>query len=256
MRDQLSRISLLSFLDSYSEPAFILCANGSPQPTLSFIYGNSALQELVFGEGETAILNDSTFFNALHEEEDLQWLSNPHLSTNRMPGLTGASRTVKLRPGWLPRDHVPLQLELIATPITLPLTIHAVGSNARSFVFIASSRKASQQLFRTESINDAVVKHRSVMPQTRSTSYGSEILWQRRISTRSSASHRSRPSSEHGKPPSQLLHIFPWHETPLGPQNKWPHSLRTMVRYVMAKPVPVNRHSRNYVNYMTHNVIC
>lgn len=256
MREQLSQISLLSFLDSFSEPAFILCANASPQATLSFIYGNLALQLLVLGGDETAVLNDSTFFNILCEENDLRWLSNPTRSPAGAPG--GGSRTVRFRPAWLPRDHVPLALELIATPIGLPLTIPAVGSNGRSFVFIASSHKSSQQLLRTEPTTDAVAKQQSIVRKNISASDGSEIMWQRGTgqTTRSTTSQRSKRDIEAEKLPSRLLRTFPWEETPLGPQTDWPQSLKTMVRYIMEKPVPVhNKFTGANSYFVAHKLI-
>jgi hypothetical protein len=245
MREQLNTVPLLSFLDAYPEPTFILCSNASPQSTLAFIYGNSALHSLMLGEDDSAVLNDSTFFNVLCEENALRWLSNPTRPVPNTHHTPGGTYTIGFRPAWLPRDHVPLRLELTATPIELPLTIPAVNSASRAFVYIASSRKTAIQLLRTESASDI---KRQQQANLRLSDRGSQIspVPRHRNSSRSSlsisVSHPSQASLDNSKLPSRLLYTFPWEKTSLGPRSEWCRSLTTMVQYIMAKPVPVCKH--------------
>lgn len=243
MREHLDTLPLLSFLDAYPEPAFMLCSNASPQSTLAFIYGNPALQQLMLGEDELAVLNDSTFFNVLCEEKDLRWLSDPTRSAANTLNAAGGSRSIGFRPAWLPRNHIPLQLELTATPIDLPLTVPAVNSASHSYVYIASPRKTPMQLLRTEDAGEAKQQQRSNLrlgniipglagvPRQQMSSQTKSIV---------SLSNSSHESFDEDKLPSRLLYTFPWEKTSLGPRSQWPKSLTTMVQYIMQKPIPVS----------------
>ncbi|KAF8602905.1 hypothetical protein BDV93DRAFT_557089 [Ceratobasidium sp. AG-I] len=240
MRELLDTLPLLAFLDAYPEPAFILCSNASPQATLAFIYGNSALQQLMLGEDETAVLNDSTFFNVLSAEHDLRWLANPTRPAVNSHNAAGGYRNIEFRPAWLPRNHVPLQLELTATPVDLPLTIPAVNSASHSYVYIASPRKTPMQLLRTEAAGEAKQQQRSNLRLGDVVPTVAGQTWQKSSRSRSiaSVSQSSNGAMDESKLPSRLLYTFPWEKTSLGPRSQWPLSLTTMVHYIMQKPVP------------------
>ncbi|KAF8749105.1 His Kinase A (phosphoacceptor) domain [Rhizoctonia solani] len=154
-RDLLRHVPLISFLDAYPEPAFILCTNTLPHSSLEFMYGNHALHSILFGHDDTAVLDDQGFFSALISDQDVFWLGDPLGSRSPItphPSRTvaGDSRKITIRPDWLPRDHTPLDLELTPTPIDLPVIIPGVGSTTHSYVFIASPRRAPMNLLRSE----------------------------------------------------------------------------------------------------------
>ncbi|QRV90185.1 response regulator receiver [Ceratobasidium sp. AG-Ba] len=239
MGEQLHTIPLLSFLDSYPEPAFILCSNGTPQTSLAFIYGNPALHSLILGGGESAVIDDSSFFNVLYSEKSLQWLASPLRSGPESLSARGKTRVIDFRPPWLPRNHAPLELELTATPIELPLTISGVQSASRSYVYIASPRKVGPQLLRAEPAKDSSQVRRAKHGQPTQTSQKSVVSDSLRPD-RSTASNSSisQTALDPSKLPSRMLHTFPWEQTPLGPRSEWPQSLNTLVQFIMAKPIP------------------
>lgn len=243
MQDKLDTVSLLSFLDAYPEPAFILCSNPSPQQSLKFVYGNLGLRSLILGPGSPPVLDDSTFFESLSKESDLHWLHDP---TCPAPGATskvGYIHTVEFRPAWIPSTHTLDMLELTATPITLPITIPGARSSGRSFVFTASPSKHTTQIARDTFTDDV-----KSQPPTPFSSFES-------TSPSSSTSAGSAAGLKSGSPvpqsrdlllvaskeltPSRMIDTFPWDKTPLGPREQWPSSLTTMAQYVMAKQVPV-----------------
>ncbi|QRV89873.1 response regulator receiver [Ceratobasidium sp. AG-Ba] len=241
-RDILHNFPLINFLNAYPEPAFILCTSSAPHLTLDFIYGNDALSGLVFGQDESGILDSDTFFTVVTTSDDLVWLSNP---VNSQPGSTAISeaRTISIRPSWLPRDHTPLDLELVPTPIDLPVTIPEIGSSSKSHVFIAVPRKASLNLLRSgSSTRSDAGKRRDSGAKINDPPPLAASIGQRR-SRKSKSQSSSRPSqlvhaSDSVLMPSKLIHVFPWEQTTLGARSSWPWSLEVMVRYVMEKPIP------------------
>ena len=240
-RDQLDTVPLVAFLEAFSEPAFILCCNSTPHESLEFIYGNTALRTLMFGEDDSGVLDKESFFSALASDEDAFWLSNP-VRSQSLPTTASDFRLVGFRPAWLPRDHMPLSLEITPTPITLPVTMPGVASSSRSFVFTASPRKAGIDLLRSGSHSD-LDKRRDPglrlhdLPQP-------NLNVRQRARSRKSRSSSSWPSqralvAKSVEMPSSLIETYPWETTALGPRVFWPTSLKTMLSYMMEKPIPV-----------------
>ncbi|KAG9099125.1 hypothetical protein FS749_002085 [Ceratobasidium sp. UAMH 11750] len=236
--NNLHTVPLLNFLNAYPEPAFILCASTAPHLSLEFIFGNPALHTLVFGHDDSGVLDNDSFFPAVTSSDDLAWLSNPtHLQS--MSTAVSEVRTIHLRPIWLPRDHTSLDLELTPTPIDLPVTIPGVGSFSKSYVFIATPRKAIMDLLRSSSRAENGKRQ----------DFGSLInpspaalTNEPRVKSRKSRSEYSSRRSQHihidsTLMPSQLINIFPWEKTSIGPRSSWPATLRTMVNYLMEKPI-------------------
>ncbi|EUC55586.1 sensory histidine kinase, putative [Rhizoctonia solani AG-3 Rhs1AP] len=239
--DTLQQVPLVGFLDSYPEPAFILCSNVGPRSSLEFLYGNSSLRELLVGHDESGTLDDQTFFSAVISDEDIVWLSDPtHSGSQRTSRSIGDSHVINLRPAWLPRDHTSVDLELTPTLIDLPITIPNVGSLSRSYVFTSSPRKAPMNFLRSENHSEVRRKRDpglrlpdfplipgAVGPHIRS-----------RMSKSDSSSMQSQ--SVVIKPaelPTRLVDTFPWETTPLGARKSWPVILELMVKYVMETPV-------------------
>lgn len=245
-RDRLDTVPLIAFLEAYSEPAFILCCNSAPHESLDFIYGNPALHSLIFGEDDSGTLDKDSFFSALASDEDALWLSNP-VRPQTLPPSAGDFHLVGFRPSWLPRDHMPLNLELTPTSITLPVTMSGVRSSSRSYVFTASPRKAAMDLLRSDPGSDFSRRRDSGLrlhdlPQL-------HLAVGQRVRSRNSKSETSSWLSQRAlmnKPtemPSTLIEKFPWEETPLGPRALWPTSLKTILSYLMEKPIPVSFNS-------------
>ncbi|CAE6344989.1 unnamed protein product [Rhizoctonia solani] len=215
----LEHVPLISFLDAYPEPAFILCLNAIPHSSLELMYVNPALHELLVGDDSAHVLDTQTFLSTLPSEDDVLWLSSP---TNRDKAV-GDSKSVNFCPMWLPRDHSPVDLELTPTPINLPTIIPRVATTNRSYVFTASPRHAPINFLRSET-------------QRRGSSTG-----KRRQKSRSSSS--SWPSrlppviTNSAELPSKLIDVFDWDKSPLGPRDKWPSSLKLMLKYLMGKPI-------------------
>jgi hypothetical protein len=219
MIELLDKIPLLSFLDGYPEPAFILCSKFSPY-THSLLYGNAALRSLILGD-ESAILNDDVFFDALCEENALQWLSNPTRPAHSEANALRRSYNIRFTPAWIPLDHLPLQLELTATPIDLPPTMSAVETNSQLYAYVASPAKTSAPFSSPNSLNQVKRGLQTNLAGTAS-------------------SMKSEVSSDMADLPSRLLYTFPWETTSLGPRAKWPQILNTMVQHMMANPIPVS----------------
>ncbi|KAG8705200.1 hypothetical protein FRC08_001781 [Ceratobasidium sp. 394] len=239
MRDMLASVPLIHFLDAYPEPAFILCVNTPPHPSLDLIFGNSALHALLFGHDDSGVLNSNTLFAVLATDDDLSWLSDPSRGRSQSTSV-GDSRTISLRPAWLPRDHTAIDLELTPTPIDLPITIPGVGSSSRSYVFTASPRKTPINFLRSEveprRRRDSALRLPDFPPPTAS-------VGQCLKSLQSSSESTSWPSQASPTPnttvlPSQLFETFPWETTSLGPRESWPISLKLMIQYLLEKPIP------------------
>lgn len=246
-RNQLDTVPLVTFLEAFSEPAFILCSNPAPHESLNFIYGNPALRSLMFGDDDSGVLDKDSFFSALASDEDVFWLSNP-VRSQSLPTTTSDFRPVGFRPAWLPRDHMPLGLEITPTPITLPVTIPGVASSNRSFVFTASPRKAAMDLLRSNSHSD-LDKRRDPGLRLHDLPQPNMAVGQR-FRSRKSKSSSSWPSQRPlvARPvemPSSLIETYPWETTALGPKVFWPTSLNTILRYMMEKPIPVSLTSFN-----------
>ncbi|KAF8603915.1 hypothetical protein BDV93DRAFT_523067 [Ceratobasidium sp. AG-I] len=240
-RDMLGRVPLITFLDAYPEPAFILCINTSPHSSLDFVYGNPSLHALLFGHDDSGILNGSTFFAVLSTDEDIMWLSDP-IRGRTPPSSLGDTHSIGIRPAWLPRDHTPIDLELTATPIDLPMTIPGVGSSSRSYVFTASPRKAPMNLLRSETHletrrrRDSSLRLPDFPPP--SGSAGQRVRSRQSKSDSSSWPSQATPALNEALLPSRLIETFPWETTSLGPKASWPTSLKLMVQYLMEKPIP------------------
>ncbi|GAB1518066.1 hypothetical protein RhiTH_001124 [Rhizoctonia solani] len=218
--DSLGHVPLISFLDAYPEPAFILCLNTIPHSSLELMYVNPALYGLLAGEDSTQALDTQTFLSTLASDDDVLWLSSP---TTGAKAAIGDSKSVNFCPLWLPRDHSPVDLELTPTPVNLPTIIPRVATTNRSFVFTASPRHAPMNFLRSET-------------QRRGSSNGKR----RQKSRSSTSSYPSRlpPATTNSvKLPSELIETFDWDSSPLGPRDKWPTALKLMVRYMMGKPI-------------------
>ncbi|KAG8762530.1 hypothetical protein FRC11_009065 [Ceratobasidium sp. 423] len=218
--DRLGQVPLVPFLDAYPEPAFILCLNATPHRSLELMYANPALQALLLGDSAQT-LDSETFVSTLASDDDALWLSAPTARER----VVNSSASVNFCPTWLPRDHSPVDLELTPTPIDLPITIPSVGTNARSYVFIASPRRTPINFLRSET-------------QRRGPSTAGK---RRQNSLSSSSSTPSRPAPVAINPaelPSKLIHTFDWEKSPLGPRDKWPMGLKLMIQYLMEKPIP------------------
>ncbi|KAF8602883.1 hypothetical protein BDV93DRAFT_523732 [Ceratobasidium sp. AG-I] len=240
-RDQLDKVSLVAFLEAFSEPAFILCCNSAPHEPLDFIYGNPALHSLIFGEDDSGVLDKGSFFSALASDEDVFWLSNP-ARPQTLPTSVSGLRLVGFRPSWLPRDHTPLSLELTSTSITLPVTMFGVHASSKSHVFTASPRKAAMDLLRSDPGSDFSRRRDSGLrlhdlPQLHP-SAGQLVRSRNSKSESSSWPSQQALMSKPMEMPTSLLETFPWDETPLGPKALWPTSLKTMLSYLMEKPIP------------------
>jgi hypothetical protein len=240
-RELLANVPLITFLDAYAEPAFILCSNTSPHSSLDFVFGNSALHALLFGHDDSGVLNGNTFFAVLASDDDLFWLSDPVRGRSRP-----TSVAISVRPTWLPRDHTPIDLELTPTPIDLPMTIPGVGSTSRSFVFTASPRKAPMNLLRSEPHaeprrrRDSALRLPDFPPPA--VSVGQRLRSRQSKSKSESTSWPSQPGAigNTAELPSKLFDTFPWETTSLGPRESWPVSLKLMVKYLLEKPIPVS----------------
>ncbi|ELU37252.1 HisKA domain-containing protein [Rhizoctonia solani AG-1 IA] len=242
----LQQVPLVGFLDAYPEPAFILCSNTGPRPSLEFIYGNSSLRELLVGHDESGILDDQTFFSAIASDEDIVWLSNPtHSDSQSTSRSIGYSHAINLRPAWLPRDHTSIDLELTPTLIELPITIPEVGSSSNSYVFTASPRKAPMNFLRSETQGES---RRRKDPNLRLPDFplmpgaiGPHIRSRMSKSDSSSMPSQSALAINPAELPSRLVDTYPWGTTPLGPRESWPVLLELMVKYLMETPVSVSR---------------
>lgn len=242
-RAMLGRVSLITFLDAYPEPAFIICTNTSPHSSLDFVYGNPSLYALLFGHDDSGVLNGSTFFGVLSTDDDIIWLSDP-IRGRSPPTSVGNTHSIGIRPAWLPRDHTAIDLELTATPIDLPMTIPGVGSSSRSYVFTASPRKAPMNLLRSETHLETRRRRDSSMrlPDFPPPSGSAGQRVRSRQSKSESTSWPSQATSALNEEllPSRLIDAFPWETTSLGPKESWPMSLKLMVQYLMEKPIPVS----------------
>ncbi|KDN38662.1 hypothetical protein RSAG8_09337, partial [Rhizoctonia solani AG-8 WAC10335] len=219
--DRLGQVPLVPFLDAYPEPAFILCLNSIPHPSIKLMYANPVLCGLLLGGDAAHVLDTQEFLSTIASDDDVSWFTNPTGSGKA----TGDFKSVDFCPTWLPRDHSPVDLELTPTPIDLPITIPGVGTTSQSFVFTAAPRHAPINFLRSET-------------QRR----GSSTVGKRRQKSRStSSSWPSRPApvtTNPAEPPSKLIDIFDWDNSPLGPRDKWPLGLRLMIQYLMEKPIP------------------
>ncbi|KDN33453.1 hypothetical protein RSAG8_13455, partial [Rhizoctonia solani AG-8 WAC10335] len=247
-RELLQHASLISFLDAYPEPAFILSTNTLPHSSLEFMYGYHALHTILFGHDDTAILDDQSFFSALTSDQDVFWLADPlgirsPLTPHTPRSSVGDSHTISIRPDWLPRDHTPLDIELTPTPIDLPVIIPGIGSTTQSYAFTATPRRTPLNLFflRSETHTD----HQRRDPGLRLSDFppppaSTGIHIQSRKSKSESTSWLSQPVPAVGLAdlPSQMIETYPWEETSLGPRESWPMTLKLMVRYLMEKPIP------------------
>ncbi|CAE6393946.1 unnamed protein product [Rhizoctonia solani] len=247
-RELLQHVSLISFLNSYPEPAFILCTDTLPHSSLEFMYGNHALHAILFGHDDTAILDDQSFFSALTSDQDVFWLADPlgnhsPLTPHTPRSSVGDSHTISIRPDWLPRDHMPLDLELTPTPIDLPVIIPGVGSTTHSYVFTATPRRVPMNLFLLRS--EADTDHQRRDPGLRlpdfpppPASVGTHV--RSRKSKSESTSWLSQPLPTISLPdlPSQMIETYSWEKTSLGPRESWPMALKVMVKYLMEKPIP------------------
>ncbi|KAG8690757.1 hypothetical protein FRC11_009316 [Ceratobasidium sp. 423] len=232
----LQHVPLVSFLDAYPEPAFILCSSTLPHSSLEFLYGNHALHAILFGHDDTAVIDDQSFFSALTSDQDVGWLADPlgvrsPLTPHTSRSSVGDSRTIRIRPDWLPRDHTPLDLELTPTPIDIPGV----------YVFTASPRKAPMNLLRSETHTELQLRRDlglrlSDFPPLPA-SAGTRI--RSRKSKSESTSWLSQPAPPMGPAdlPSRMIETFPWEKTSLGPKESWPVALKVMVKYLMEKPV-------------------
>ncbi|KAG9124716.1 hypothetical protein FRC07_010519 [Ceratobasidium sp. 392] len=236
----LAGVPLISFLDAYPEPAFILCTNTSPHSSLDFVFGNTALHGLLFGHDDSGVLNGNSFFAVLATEDDVFWLSEP-LRSRSQPTSVGDSHTISIRPAWLPRDHTALDLELTPTPIDLPMTIPGVGSSSRSYVFTASPRKTPMNLLRSEAEprrrRDSALRLPDFPPPT--ASVGQRLMSRQSKSDSTSWPSQTAPTPTSAELPSRLIDTFAWENTSLGPRESWPSSLKMMVKYLMEKPISV-----------------
>ncbi|CAE6499988.1 unnamed protein product [Rhizoctonia solani] len=245
-RELLQHVPLISFLDKFPEPAFILCSNTLPHSSLEFMYGNRALHAILFGHDDTAILDDQSFFSALSSEQDVCWLADPlgirsPITPHTSRSSIGDSQTITIRPDWLPRDHTPLDLELTPTAIDLPVIIPGIGSTTRSFVFTASPRRAPMNLLRSEIHTEPQRRDPGLRLSDFPPPPGSVGTHVRSRKSRSeSTSWLSQPVPTVGlvDPPSRMLETYPWEKTSLGPRESWPSTLKIMVQYLMEKPVP------------------
>ncbi|KAJ1307039.1 hypothetical protein OPQ81_008018 [Rhizoctonia solani] len=240
--DSLQQVPLVGFLDAYPEPAFILCSNTGPRPSLDFVYGNSALRELLVGHDESGVLDDQMFFSSIVSDEDILWLSDPsQTGTQSTSRSIGDSHIINLRPAWLPRDHTSVDLELTPTPIDLPVTMPGVGCSSRAYVYIASPRKAPMNFLRSEThmetrrrkdlglrLPDFPLILGAVGPHIRSRMSKSDS---------SSMLSQSGVAINPAELPSRLIDTYPWDTTPLGPRESWPVLLELMVKYVIETPV-------------------
>ena len=170
------------------------------------------------------------------------WLSDP-IRARLPPSSVGDTHSIGIRPAWLPRDHTPIDLELTATPIDLPMTIPGVGSSSRSYVFTTSPRKAPMNLLRSETHletrrrRDSSLRLPDFPPP--SASAGKLVRSKQSRSDSSSWPSQATPALNEELLPSRLIETFPWETTPLGPKEFWPISLKLMVQYLMEKPIPV-----------------
>lgn len=241
MQDKLDAISLLSLLDAYPEPAFILCLNISPRQVLKLVYGNATLHSLILGPGSSSNLDDSALFGALTRDDDLRWLHNPTYAADDADFKAGYTRIVEVRPPWIPVAHIPSKLQLTATPITLPITVPRVGSSSRSFVFIASPSEIFTQFVRTATSMDV---RRQIQTSSGSppSTFSTSAVPNMNIVGSSSSLPRSPSSSiaaSNAEVPSHMINTYAWENTSLGPRGQWPTSLTTMVQYILAKQEPV-----------------
>ncbi|KAJ1307038.1 hypothetical protein OPQ81_008017 [Rhizoctonia solani] len=214
--DRLGQVPLVSFLDAYPEPAFILCLNAVSHSSLELMYANPALHELLIGDLAQK-LDTQVFLSTLASDDDALWLSAPI----GRGGAVGGSTSVNFCPTWLPRDHAAVDLELTPTPIDLPIR---VGS--RSYVFTASPRHEPINFLRSGTQRRAP----------------SAAAGRRRQKNRSSSSSWPSPpvpvAIKSADPPSKLIHTFDWEKSRLGPREKWPMGLKLMIQYLMEKPIP------------------
>ncbi|CAE6427632.1 unnamed protein product [Rhizoctonia solani] len=218
--DRLGQVPLVPFLDAYPEPAFVICLNATPHRSLELMYANPALHELLLGD-LTQKLDNQIFLSTLASDDDVLWLSAP---TGRGRAV-GGSASVKFCPTWLPRDHSPVDLELTPTPIDLPITIHKVGTNARSYVFTASPRREPINFLRSET-------------QRRGPAAAGKRRQKSRSLSRSTPSQPAPVAINPAELPSRLIDTFDWEKSPLGPRDKWPMGLKLMIQYLMEKPIP------------------
>ncbi|KAG9123835.1 hypothetical protein FRC07_013808 [Ceratobasidium sp. 392] len=237
--DILYNIPLLNFLNAYPEPAFILRTNSVPHLSSEFIYGNPALYTLIFDHDDSGVLDSDSFFSAVANSEDLVWLSNP-ITPQSVSATISEFRNINIRPAWLPRDHTPLNLELTPTPIDLPAKISGGGISSKSHVFIATPRKTAMDLLRSGSRIEYSEHQDSELPINEPPPVAVSIGHH---SSRKSESESSSRRSQHAYEshpvlmPSKLINVFPWEKTTLGPRALWPETLKTMVRYLMEKPI-------------------
>jgi hypothetical protein len=244
--DMLGHVPLVAFLDAYPEPAFILCSNTSAHPSLDFVYGNPSLRDLLLGHDDTGVFDNRAFFLALAADDDLLWLSNPiRAGSQSTSGSSGNSRTINMRPVWLPRDHTAIDIELTPTPIDLPTTIPGVGPASRSYVFTASPRKAPMSFLRSDTYTEP---RRRRDPGLRLPDFppipgcvGPNIQSRKGNSKSDISSWPSQPASgiTPAELPSRLIDTFPWETTALGPKESWPTALQLNVKYLMETPVSV-----------------
>ncbi|KAG8712854.1 hypothetical protein FRC09_019390 [Ceratobasidium sp. 395] len=216
MHELLDIVSLRSFLNVYPGPAFAISSASYGNPTLA--YGNPALHSLILGEGNTAILDDTSFFGAICDANVFRWLYEPIATVDA----SKASWNIDLRPLWLSHEHDPLRLKFTVTPIHSQLEL----SDDHLILYTAPPTRIS-----TASLPFGKVDEVTERPVP--------------ISGYTALSEPDRTISRHLEVapttidlPSSLLNKFPWEKTSLGPQAEWPESLKTMVQYTMAKALP------------------
>ncbi|KAG8751494.1 hypothetical protein FRC12_012423 [Ceratobasidium sp. 428] len=216
MHELLDIVSLRSFLNVYPGPAFAISSASYGNPTLA--YGNPALHSLILGEGNTAILDDASFFSAICDANVFRWLYEPITTVDA----SKASWNIDLRPLWLSHEHDPLRLKFTVTSIHSQLEF----SDDHLILYTAPPTRISTASLPFGKVDE--VTERPV-PTSGHTAI-SEL-------------DRTIPRHLEAAPttldlPSSLLNKFPWEKTSLGPQSEWPESLKTMVQYTMAKALP------------------
>ncbi|CAE6469443.1 unnamed protein product [Rhizoctonia solani] len=232
------QVSVISFLDNYPEPTFILCANTTPHTSIDFIYGNPALHTALFGHDAGPVLDNQSFFGALKCVDDLRWFSNPVTGSSRVLGPMECTRTILLHPTWLPRDHECISLDLTATEISLPADISEFKTTSHFYVFIASPRKTPVRLLHPEANNE---RKPSQMRSSIDISVF-ELLDQgpsRQDTSEPAPKVSPLPAtSELAGMPSRMIETYSWEKTSLGPRESWPTVLKLVVQQLMTNPIP------------------
>lgn len=244
-------VSLRDFVSNYPFPAFLLSAKPavgnygtSLQPALSnahfrrLVTGNEAAQE-----AETNIM----WMQALGTVEVTKNFSLWLMPATDSPVVESPVLDVSLSPSWIPRDLLPIKLQLVKTLCRgyWVVTSSPLSTQLPPPQTVKPLHTKPAGLRRPASAGMKLPNFPPVNPMAKSPQSSPDTL------------HEESPSINVSSPPPprfettasdcdaevrRMLQDFPWKDTPLGPLDTWPDTLKC-----------ISKHPFVYLKYRPHS---